>query len=104
MAHIKFIQNKLGNIEIINSDGSPVNGFVKHIELFKDSPHVVHLNITEEEFAKTNNVYIHIRHPEAIDASITLHELRTVFAGKHIQFKMSEYFDPLLVVNLFLYE
>ncbi len=71
MAHIKFIQNKLGNIEIINSDGTPVSGFVKHIELFKDDPHLIHLNITEEEFAKTNKVYIHIRHLEAIDASIT---------------------------------
>lgn len=104
MAKIKFITNELGNINVLNSDNSNLSGFIKHVELYKNKPELVYLNIDEDELNKTKNVYIHIRHNQQIDVKITLKELREIFKDKNISFKTKEIEEDIIILDLFLYE
>ncbi|NLN80579.1 MAG: hypothetical protein GX132_04210, partial [Erysipelotrichia bacterium] len=76
MTHnIKFVKNNLGNIQVFNIDGTNIEGFVKHIELFIDGVDIIYLNINEDEFNKTNNVFFHIKHRKTKNILITINQL-----------------------------
>lgn len=104
MKNIKFVKNDLGNTMVLSEDNQELEGFIKHIELFKNTPEIIHLNITEEEYNDTNNIYIYIRHKKSVKIEPLIKQIKEVFQQKNLVYETELYKDKTIVVDLFFYK
>lgn len=101
---VKFVQNELGNMIVLNEDNNDLEGFIKHIELFKNTPEIIHLNITEEEFNDCNNIYAYIRHNRKTKIDSLIKQIETAFSEKHLYYETKIHKDKLVIIDLFFYK
>ncbi len=101
---VKFIQNELGNIELLNLQNKELVGFIKHLELY--IPNIASFNIVlnEEDLLKTKNLYVYIKHNETKEnINLILKQIKNIFK-QDFYYEESKTTEELIIIDLFLYE
>jgi len=101
----QFEINELGNVQVVDQKGYPLEDFIRHIEVYLLKGQILKIYITKEDLDVTKTIYIYLRYEEYDDEEV-IQFMTTINEGyPEIQFHYEKVqtFTSVTIIDIFVY-
>ncbi|MCK9235585.1 MAG: hypothetical protein WC225_05400 [Acholeplasmataceae bacterium] len=101
----QFKINDLGNVEIVDRNGFPLEDFIRHIEVYLLKSQILRIYITEEDLEVTKTIYIYLRYEEYEDEDVIqfMANINKEYPKIQFHYEKIQAFTDVTIIDIFLY-